>query len=84
MNIVLRGALRGAKDIRVVAFLGIAVIWTCMPTCAYFFGKLAGLGALGGWLGFVAETTIGAAVFWLRWKRGAWRASYASTSTSRR
>ena len=77
VNIVLRGALRGAKDVRAVAMLGIFVVWSCVPTAAYVLGKLAGLGALGGWLGFVAETTLGAALFWRRWKRGGWRLAYA-------
>lgn len=76
VNIVLRGALRGAKDVRAVAVIGICVVWSCIPTAAYVLGKLAGLGALGGWLGFVAETTFSAGLFWLRWKRGAWRHAY--------
>lgn len=73
VNIVLRGALRGAKDVRVAAFIGIGAIWAFVPTAAFFLGKLAGLGALGGWLGFVGETTAAAILFWLRWNRGAWR-----------
>ncbi len=77
VNIVLRGALRGAKDVRVAAIIGIGVIWTFVPTAAYFLGKVAGLGALGGWLGFVGETTAAAILFWLRWTRGAWRSGYA-------
>lgn len=77
VNIVLRGSLRGAKDVRVAAFIGIGVIWACVPTAAYFLGKLAGLGALGGWIGFVGETTFGSILFWLRWSRGAWRKDYA-------
>lgn len=76
VNIVLRGALRGAKDVRVVALFGIAVVWTFIPTSAWLLGKHLGLGALGGWLGFIGETTLGAAVFWLRWRRGAWRHPY--------
>lgn len=76
VNIVLRGALRGAKDVRVVAAIGIAVIWACVPTSAYFLGKVAGLGSLGGWLGFVAETTLSAGLYWLRWSRGGWRRAY--------
>jgi len=77
VNLVLRGALRGAKDVRASALIGIAVIWLCIPTAAFLLGKVAGLGALGGWYGFVAETTVGAGLFWLRWKRGAWRKGYA-------
>jgi MATE family multidrug resistance protein len=77
-NIVLRGSLRGAKDVRVTAVIGILVIWGCVPTSAYLLGKLLGLGALGGWLGFVGETTLGALIFWRRWSQGAWRRAYAS------
>ena len=77
VNIVLRGALRGAKDVRVVAIIGILVVWTFLPTSAYLLGKLWGLGALGGWFGFVGETTIGAYFFWRRWQRGGWRKLYA-------
>ncbi len=82
VNIVLRGALRGAKDVRVVALLGIGIIWTCVPTAAYLLGKHAGLGALGGWIGFIAETTLGAAIFWHRWKHGSWRRPYAASLDS--
>jgi MATE family multidrug resistance protein len=77
VNIVVRGALRGAKDVRVVAIIGILVVWSFLPTSAYLLGKLWGLGALGAWLGFLGETTVGAALFWLRWKRGGWRRNYA-------
>ncbi|WP_394821132.1 MATE family efflux transporter [Pendulispora albinea] len=76
VNIVLRGALRGAKDVRAAALIGTTVVWTCVPTAAYLLGKLAGLGALGGWLGFVAETTFSASFYWLRYWRGAWRRPY--------
>jgi MATE family multidrug resistance protein len=77
VTIVLRGALRGAKDVRVVAMIGVSVAWLCIPGAAFVFGMRAHLGAVGGWIGFVAETTIAATLFWLRWSRGTWRASYA-------
>jgi MATE family multidrug resistance protein len=76
VNIVLRGALRGAKDVRVVAAIGIAVIWLCVPTAAFLLGRLAGWGAVGGWCGFVGETALASALLWLRFRRGAWRANY--------
>jgi MATE family multidrug resistance protein len=77
VNIVLRGALRGAKDVRWVAVIGVGSIWTFIPMCAWFLGKQQGWGALGGWLGFVGETSVAAALCWWRWKRGAWRKDYA-------
>jgi MATE family multidrug resistance protein len=78
ITIVLRGALRGAKDVRMVMVIGIGAAWVCIPGAAYFLGKQLGLGAVGGWIGFVAETTIASSLFWYRWTRGSWRAQYAS------
>lgn len=78
VNIVLRGSLRGAKDVRVVAIVGIGVVWIFVPTAAYALGKLAGLGALGGWIGFIAESTLAAGLLWLRWTRGSWRTAYVN------
>ena len=75
-NIVFRGALRGAKDVKVAAIMGIAIVWTCVPTAAYLLGKLAGWGALGGWCGFLAETSLSTVLFWRRWRRGPWRRAF--------
>jgi MATE family multidrug resistance protein len=75
-SMVLRGALRGAKDVRVPAFIGVAVVWTCVPTAALLLGRWAGWGSAGGWCGFLAETGVGAVLFTWRWKRGAWRRDY--------
>lgn len=77
ITIVLRGALRGAKDVRPVMIIGITVAWVCIPGAAWVFGKHFGMGAVGGWLGFVGETTLASSLFWLRWTRGTWRARYA-------
>ena len=75
-NMVLRSALRGAKDVRVPALIGVAVVWTCVPTAALLLGRLAGWGSAGGWIGFLAETALGTALFARRWRRGAWRLGY--------
>lgn len=75
-NLVLRGALRGAKDVRVPMLLGIGIVWTCIPTAALVLGRWAGWGAVGGWCGFVLETALSAALFSMRWKRGGWRKTY--------
>ncbi len=39
-NLVLRGALRGAKDVRVPMALGIGIVWTCIPPAALVLGAL--------------------------------------------
>jgi MATE family multidrug resistance protein len=76
VSIVLRGALRGAKDVRVPAVIGVAVAWTFIPTAAWALGRGLGWGAAGGWWGFVGETTLGALLFGWRWSRGDWRRAY--------
>jgi MATE family multidrug resistance protein len=73
MYMVLRGSLRGARDVRVPALIGVAVIWTFVPTAAIVLGRVVGWGAAGGWLGFVGETGLGTALLAWRWRRGAWR-----------
>jgi MATE family multidrug resistance protein len=75
-NMILRGALRGAKDVRWVAVIGTTVAWICVPGAALVLGRLSGWGALGGWIGFVLETTFASTLLWWRWSRGAWRAPY--------
>ncbi len=77
VGIVLRGALRGARDVRVPPLIGVAVVWTCVPTAALLLGRIAGWGAAGGWCGFIAETTLGAILYAIRWRRGSWRRAYA-------
>jgi MATE family multidrug resistance protein len=80
-NLVLRGALRGAKDVRVPALIGIGVVWTCVPTAALLLGRMAGWGSAGGWCGFLGETALGASLFALRWRKGDWRRAYQAAST---
>jgi MATE family multidrug resistance protein len=78
-NMVLRGALRGARDVRFVAVLGVSIVWVCVPGAALLLGKYAGLGALGGWLGFIFETPLGASLLFVRYRRGSWRLAYAES-----
>ncbi len=76
VNLVLRGALRGAKDARIPAIVGTAIVWSCVPMAAWALGKQFGLGAFGAWIGFLFETTIAATFFWHRWTRGPWRKKF--------
>jgi multidrug resistance protein, MATE family len=76
VNMILRGSLRGAKDVRWVAMVGITVAWVTIPGAAFLLGRVAGMGAFGGWVGFVFETAVGSALLWRRWSRGPWRAAF--------
>ncbi len=69
-----RGVLRGTGDVRVPARMGIACAWLCTPPLALLLGGVAGLGALGGWIGLLLEITALAVLCWARLVRGDWRA----------
>ena len=61
----------------------LALAMTGVWTAGVVLGQLGGAGIVArqakqaGWLGFVGETSVGAVLFWLRWKRGGWRRDYA-------
>jgi len=82
VSIVLRGVLRGAKDVTFVAVCGISVALLTIPTFAYVLGKQMGMGAVGGWLGFIAETTLNAAVLYIRLRRTKFVADSATAATT--
>ncbi len=77
-NVIARGVLRGASDVRYAAVVGMATSWLTTPPLAYLFGVVAGLGAVGGWIGLAVEIVVGAVLFWLRVWRGGWRPAAAA------
>lgn len=78
ISIVLRGALRGVQEARAVAIIGTLAIWVFLPPSAWLLGRVMGLGALGGWIGFVGETAAAALLLGWRWRRGDWRRANAT------
>lgn len=77
-NVIARGVLRGASDVRYAAVVGIATSWFTTLPLAYLFGVMLGLGAVGGWIGLAVEIVVGAALFWMRVWRGGWRPAAAA------
>lgn len=82
VSIVLRGVLRGAKDSTFVAICGVSVALLTIPTFAYVLGKQMGMGAVGGWLGFIAETTLNAAILYVRLRRMKWSEGSAAAAAT--
>jgi MATE family multidrug resistance protein len=74
-NVVARGVLRGAGDVRYPAVVGVLAAWSLTPPLCWLLGHKLGLGAFGGWLGLSAEILATSALFWWRLARGGWRGS---------
>jgi multidrug resistance protein, MATE family len=77
-NVIARGVLRGASDVRYAAVVGIATSWLTTPPLTWLLGQTAGLGVVGGWIGLALEIFVGASLFWLRVVRGGWRPAAAA------
>jgi MATE family multidrug resistance protein len=81
-NVVARGVLRGASDVKYAAWVGILTAWLTTPPVAWLLGIKAGLGAAGGWIGLAIEIVVGASLYWLRVVRGGWRPAAAEARAS--
>jgi MATE family multidrug resistance protein len=77
-NVIARGVLRGAGDVRFAAIIGIATAWLTTPPLAWLLGVHWGLGAVGGWIGLALEIVVGAAIFWRRIFRSGWKPAAAA------
>jgi MATE family multidrug resistance protein len=77
-NVIARGVLRGASDVRYAAIVGIITSWLTTPPLTWALGVACGLGAVGGWIGLAIEIIVGASLFWLRVLRGGWRPAAAA------
>jgi MATE family multidrug resistance protein len=81
-NVIARGVLRGASDVRYAAVVGIATSWLTTPPLTWALGVGLGLGAVGGWIGLAVEIVVGASLFWLRVVRAGWRPAAAAARRS--
>jgi MATE family multidrug resistance protein len=77
-NVIARGVLRGASDVKFAATVGIVTSWVTTPPLTWLLGVSLGLGVVGGWIGLALEIILGASLFWLRVLRGGWRPAAAA------
>ncbi len=77
-NVIARGVLRGASDVRYAAVVGIATAWLCTPPLTWFLGVYWDMGVVGGWVALALEIIVGAGLVWLRVYRGGWRPAAAA------
>lgn len=78
-NVIARGVLRGAGDVKYAAVIGVVTAWCLTPPTAWLLGHVAGWGAPGGWIGLTGEIVVGSALLWRRVASGAWRAAAAQS-----
>ncbi len=81
-NVIARGVLRGASDVRYAAVVGIATSWLTTPPLTVLLGMHWHLGAVGGWIGLAIEIVVGASLFWLRVARSGWHPAAAAARRS--
>lgn len=72
-NIVLVRNLQAVGDVRYPVAVGIASQWVVAVGVAWVLGVWCGLGLAGIWLAFALDENLRAVLFWLRWKKGAWK-----------
>ena len=78
-NMVARGALRGAGDVRYPAVVGVVASWVCTPPLCWLLGYRLGLGAEGGWLGICLEVMVGGLLMWRRLQSRHWAGAAAAS-----
>jgi MATE family multidrug resistance protein len=76
-NVIARGVLRGASDVRFAAVVGIVTAWLATPPLGWYLGIHHGLGAAGGWIGLTLEIVVGAGILWARVWREGWKPAAA-------
>jgi len=81
-NVIARGVLRGAGDVRFPALIGVLTAWALTPPLTWLLGVRGGLGVAGGWIGLAAEIILGATIFWVRVNRGSWRSAAEASRAS--
>jgi Na+-driven multidrug efflux pump len=71
-GIVLAGSLRGAGDVRYVAFTMLISVAIMRPALAYLMVFPLGIGLLGAWLAMVIDQGLRFFILHIRFTRGKW------------
>ena len=66
IQVVVLGALRGIQDVRVPAVITFVAYWVIGFPTSWYLSKVAGMGAMGIWIGLLAGLTAAAIFLYLR------------------
>ena len=74
VSLTLGGALRGAGDTRAVLYIMAGTTWIVRLVPAYLLAITFGLGVPGAWIAAILDINTRAALMWLRFRLGKWKA----------
>lgn len=66
LQVVALGALRGIQDVKVPAIITFVAYWVIGFPTSWYLSKVAGMGAMGIWIGLLAGLTAAALFLYLR------------------
>lgn len=73
MGMVIPGALRGAGDTRISAFVTVFGAWVVRCGLTYILMNLLHVGLTAAWIAMFMDWVVRATLYWIRFKRGAWK-----------
>ena len=65
-------AMRAAGDVKFSMIVATLTMWLCRVTLATYLIRVAGMGAMGVWIGMFADWGIRGIIYTIRFKRGKW------------
>ncbi len=65
-------AMRAAGDVKFSMIVATLTMWLCRVTLATYLIRVAGMGAMGVWIGMFADWAIRGVIYTVRFKRGKW------------
>ena len=74
LALVLAGGLRGAGDTRSPVLVAVVGVWLVRIPLFWLFTGPLGWGLAGAWTTMIFDWGTRAAILWLLWKRGRWKA----------
>ena len=66
IQVVVLGALRGIQDVKIPAVITFVAYWVIGFPTSWYLSKVAGMGAMGIWIGLLAGLTAAAIFLYLR------------------
>ncbi|AOR23839.1 MATE family efflux transporter [Clostridium taeniosporum] len=73
-NLVIIRGMQAAGDIKYPIFIGVLSMWIVATGLSYVFGIVFKMGLVGIWLAMMCDECLRGLIFYIRWRRGKWRA----------